>query len=149
MSKLLQSGDLDINFDRIFTCKNAYLQKSKPFFDAQGGRAYRNRPFRRRVARSTSTLTAFLHLIVQGRLRVISNGGRDSPPARPPGKPGERQAGSQTGKQAGRQPGNQASKKARRQRKREAARLQAAGKQQVASRQAGKQHTDRHRQRVI
>ena len=125
MSKLLQSGDLDINFDRIFTCKNAYLQKSKPFFDAQGGRAYRNRPFRCRVARSTSTLTAYLLHNCADRLRVISNGGRESPPAKPPGEPGERQAG----KQAGRQPGQTGKQAARASRQ--------AGKQ--ARRQAGKQ----------
>ena len=108
MSKLLQSGDLDINFDRIFTCKNAYLQKSKPFFDAQGGRAYRNRPFRCRVARSTSTLTAYLLHKLTTRFRVISNGGRQNPPAKAPGKPGERQAGRQAARQAGRRAGGQA-----------------------------------------
>ena len=129
MSKLLQSGDLDINFDRIFTCKNAYLQKSKPFFDAQGGRAYRNRPFRCRVARSTSTLTAYLHIIVQTGTRGLAIGeGEFSQPCCQQSQPSEP---GQAGRQA-------------------VGRVQAAGRQQVASRQAGKQagrHTDRHRQR--
>ena len=68
-------------------------------------------------------MTAYLLHNCADRLRVISNGGRESPPAKPPGEPGERQAG----KQAGRQAGHQATSQAGRQ----------PGKQ--ASRQGGKQ----------
>ena len=116
MSKLLQTGDLDINFDCIFTCKNAYLQKSKPFFDAQGGGGYRNRPFRRRVARSTSTLTAYLLHKLTTRFRVISNGGKQNPqPRHQASQVRGRQAGRQAGRPPGNQPGRQAGSQASRQ----------------------------------
>ena len=73
-------------------------------------------------------MTAYLPHNFADRLRVISNEGRESPPAKLPGEPGERQAaGKQAGRQAARQParqtGNQASRQAGKQagRKREAA----------------------------
>ena len=58
MAKRPQSGDIDIHFDRIFTATCEVLGSHWPIFDAQGGPGYRNWPNGRRVATSTSTLTA-------------------------------------------------------------------------------------------
>ena len=99
------------------------LGSQKPIFDAQCPVAYRNWPNGRRVATSTSRLTAYLRIVLHGRIRVISNRGKgESPPAGPPARPrGQRRPERHTGKRTQQQAGR--SKQA------------AAGEQQVASRE--------------
>ena len=114
MAKRPQSGDVDIHFGRIFTYKNACIQKGKQFFDAQGTEPYRNWPNGRRVARSISTLTAYLLHKIRMRFTMISNGGRQI--SQPRGQARGRQTGQaprHPGRQA-RRPGNQPGKQARR-----------------------------------
>ena len=65
--------------------------------------------------KSTSTLTAHLLHNCADRLKVISDGGKESPQPsglKPPGKPGERQASKQASSQATSQPGQQARRQA-------------------------------------
>ena len=50
--------------------------KRRPFFAAQGGDPYRNWPNGRRVATSTWRLSAYLRIVLHGRIRVISNRGK-------------------------------------------------------------------------
>ena len=56
---------LDILFDRIFTRINAPGATGTPIFDGLCPDRYRNRRNGRRVATSTSTLTAYLHVFMR------------------------------------------------------------------------------------
>ena len=62
MAKRPQSGDVDIHVDRIFTRIYAPAPTGRPIFDGLCPEPYRNRPNSRRVATSTSMLTAYLTL---------------------------------------------------------------------------------------
>ena len=69
----------------------AVLGSQWSFFDAQYGGPYRNWPNGRRVATSTSRLTAYLRIVLHGRIRVISNRGKGESPPAPPARPSGRQ----------------------------------------------------------
>ena len=94
MAKRPQSGDIDIHFDRKKCMVFAVLGSQWPIFDAQCPGPYRNWPNGRRVATSTSRLTAYLRIVLHDRIKVISNRGKgESPPAEPPARPRGRQRG--------------------------------------------------------
>ena len=135
MAKRPHGGDIAIHFARKKCMVFAVLGSQWSFFDAQYGGPYRNWPNGRRVATSTSRLTAHLRIVLHGRIRVISNRGKGESPRAPPAKARGRQRRPEEAREAeeaGR-PERQTGK--RRQQQAGRSKQAAAGEQQVASRE--------------